>query len=162
MIALQEHDLAGKFMSGEGFTSSGNEGLKAGFYCGDGRVRDEGREDTEFVSHHEVQQRLVGDGVGAMIVCKFGMRDLVCPGTRVGFTEDLKVSLNLLVDTFSFSIRLWVVCSREGEIVVEELIKLLSKSRCELLSCPQNRVKFNSGSLLSHPPTPEHFCPASS
>ena len=30
------------------------------------------------------------------------------------------------------------------------------------MSYPQNCVKFNSGSPLSHPPTPEHFRPASS
>ena len=30
------------------------------------------------------------------------------------------------------------------------------------LSYPQNHIKYNSGSLLSHPPTLEHFCPASS
>ena len=32
----------------------------------------------------------------------------------------------------------------------------------EELSYPQNHIKFNSGSPLSHPPTPEHFHPASS
>ena len=31
----------------------------------------------------------------------------------------------------------------------------------ELVSYPQNHIKFNSGSPLSCPPTPEHFCPVS-
>ena len=44
-----------------------------------------------FISHHEIEQRLAGDEVRTVIVCKFGMGDLVCPGTRVGPTEDLKV-----------------------------------------------------------------------
>ena len=81
---------------------------------------------------------------------KFGMRDFICPGTRVGPTEDPEVHFNLLVDTFCFTVRLGVVGSGEGEIIVEEL------------SYPQNHVKFNSGSPFSCPPTPEHFRPASS
>ena len=57
-----------------------------------------------FISHHEVEWRLIGDGVGAVIVREFSMGDLVCPETRVGPAEDLKVCFNLLVDTFSFAV----------------------------------------------------------
>ena len=28
-----------------------------------------------FVSHHEVKQRLVGDGMGVVVVCEFSMGD---------------------------------------------------------------------------------------
>ena len=55
-----------------------------------------------------------------MIVGKFGVGDLVCPGTGVGSTENPKVSFNLLVDVFCFTVGLRVVCSGEGEVVVKE------------------------------------------
>ena len=85
-----------------------------------------------FISHYEIEWRLVGDRMRAVIVCKFGVGDLVCPGTRVGSAEDLKVHFNLLVDMFCFSVRLWVVCGGEGEVIVEEHSKLLSKGRGKL------------------------------
>ena len=62
-----------------------------------------------------------------VVVHKFGVGDLISPGTRVGSTEDPKVRFNLLVDTFCFAIGLWMVGGREGEVVVEEFSKLLSK-----------------------------------
>ena len=65
-----------------------------------------------FISHHEIERRLVCDGVGVVVVHEFGMGDFIGPGTRVGATEDPKVCFNLLVDTFCLSIRLRVV----GEI----------------------------------------------
>ena len=85
-----------------------------------------------FISHHEIEWRLTSDGMGAVIVGKFSRRDFVCPGTRVGPTEDPKVHFNLLVDAFGFTIRLEVVGSREGEIIVEEFAKLLGEGRGEL------------------------------
>ena len=53
---------------------------------------------------------------------EFCMGDFVCPGTRIGLAKDLKVCFNLLVDMFHFTVGLKVVCSREGEVVVEELV----------------------------------------
>ena len=85
-----------------------------------------------FISHHEIEQRLTSDGVGAVVVCKFGMGDLICPGTRVGSTEDPKVHFNFLVDMFCFAIRLGVIGGGEGEIIVEEFSKLLGEGRSEL------------------------------
>ena len=38
----------------------------------------------------------------------------------------------------------------------------LFKTVWDRMSYPQNCIKFNSRFLLSHPPTLEHFCPASS
>ena len=61
-----------------------------------------------FISHHEIEWGLVCDGVRAVIVGEFSMKDFVCPGTRVGPAEDPKVRFNLLVDTFCFTIRLKV------------------------------------------------------
>ena len=67
-----------------------------------------------FISHHEIEWRLIRDGVRVVVMGEFGMRDFVCPGTRVGSAEDPKVHFNLLVDTFSFSIRLRVIGGGEG------------------------------------------------
>ena len=39
-VVMRRHYLAGEFVCGEGFVSSGDEGLKMGFYCGNGGVGD--------------------------------------------------------------------------------------------------------------------------
>ena len=67
-----------------------------------------------------------------MIVGKFCMGDFVCPGTRVGSAEDLKVCFNLLVDTFSLAIQLEVVGGGEGEVIVEEFAEFFGKGRGKL------------------------------
>ena len=56
--------------------------------------------------------------VRAVVVGEFRVGDLVCPGTRVGSTEDLKICFNLLVDMFCLAIGLRVICSGEGEVIV--------------------------------------------
>ena len=85
-----------------------------------------------FISHHEIEWRLIGDGVRAVIVCKFSIGDLVSPGTRVASTEDPKVCFNLLVNVFSFTIRLRVIHGQEGEVVVKESPQFLDKGGCKL------------------------------
>ena len=39
-VVSRGHDLAGELVRSEGFVSSGNEGFKTGFYCGDRGIRD--------------------------------------------------------------------------------------------------------------------------
>ena len=51
---------------------------------------------------------------------------------------------NLLVDTFCFAIRLWVVGSREGEVIVEELAKLLGEGRGELRTSVRDNFVIES------------------
>ena len=63
---------------------------------------------------------------------EFCVGDCVSPGTRVGSAEDPKIRFNLLVDTFSFTIRLRVVGGGQGEVVIEEFSKLLGKGRGKL------------------------------
>ena len=46
----------GELVWGKGFVLSSDEGLKVGFYCGDGRVGDYRREGTRFISHHEIER----------------------------------------------------------------------------------------------------------
>ena len=85
-----------------------------------------------FISHHKIEWGLVCDGMRAVVVGKLHMGDLISPGTWVGSTEDLEVCFNLLVDTFCFTIRLWMVGSGEGEVIVQEFSKLLGEDRGEL------------------------------
>ena len=85
-----------------------------GFDCRDRGVGDYRRKGTEFISHHEVEQRLVGDRMGVVIVGEFSMRDVIGPGSGVVFTEDPKVRFDFLVYPFSLSVRLGIIGSGEG------------------------------------------------
>ena len=67
-----------ELMSGEGFVAGGGKGFETGFYGGDRGVGNHRRKGTGFISHHEIEQRLIGDGVGAVIVGEF------CVGDRFG------------------------------------------------------------------------------
>ena len=62
-------------MGGEGFVTSSREGLEAGFYGGDRGIGDYQGEGTGFISHHEIERGLTGDGVRAVIVGEFCMGD---------------------------------------------------------------------------------------
>ena len=73
----------GKFMCGKGFMLCGDEGLKTGSYCRNGRVRDYGGKGIGFISHHEVEQRLICDKIRAVIMSEFCMRDFISLRTRV-------------------------------------------------------------------------------
>ena len=67
--------MSRKFMSGEGFVVGGREGSKAGFHCGNGSVGDHRGKSTGFISHHEIERGLTGDGMRAVIVGEFCMGD---------------------------------------------------------------------------------------
>ena len=66
-------------MSGEGFVAGGGEGFEAGFYCGDRGVGDYRGKGTGFISHHEIERRLVRDRMGAVVVGKFCVGDRFRP-----------------------------------------------------------------------------------
>ena len=67
-----------------------------------------------------------------MIVGEFGMGDVIGPRSRVVPTEDPKVHFDFLVYPFGFSVRLRVVGSGEGKVVLQEFSKFLSEGGCEL------------------------------
>ena len=71
----------------------------------------------EFVTHHEVEWSLIGDGVRAMIVSKFCVGDVIGPGSGVISTEDPQVSFDFLVYSFGFSVKLGVVGGGEGKVI---------------------------------------------
>ena len=63
----------------------------------------------------------------AVVVSEFSVSYQICPQGGVISAEDSKVCFNFLVDPFHFSIRLGVIGSREGEVVVKELSEFLGK-----------------------------------
>ena len=62
-----------------------------------------------FVAHHEVERRLISDGVRAVIVGEFGVGDVISPRSGVVPTKDPKVHFYFLVYSFGFSVRLGMV-----------------------------------------------------
>ena len=62
-------------MSSEGFVTGGGEGFKMGFYCGNGGIRDHRGKGMGFISHHEIERRLVRDRMRAVIVSEFCVGD---------------------------------------------------------------------------------------
>ena len=73
------HDLSHKLMSGEGFITGSGESFKAGFYGGDRGVGDYQGKGTGFISHHEIERRLVCDGMRTVVVGEFGVGDRFGP-----------------------------------------------------------------------------------
>ena len=65
-------------MSSKGFVAGGGEGFKVSFYGGDRGVGNYRGKGTGFISHHEIERGLIGDGVRAVIVGEF------CVGNRFG------------------------------------------------------------------------------
>ena len=102
------------------------------FDCRNRRVRDYGREGTGFISHHEIEWGLIHDRVRVVVVGEFSMGDFISSGTWVVTTGDLKVCFHLLVDMFSFAIRLGVIGNGERQVVVEEFPEFLGKDGGEL------------------------------
>ena len=85
-----------------------------GFDCRDSGVRDYRGKGAGFIAHHEVEWRLIGDGVRAVIVSEFGVGDVIGPRSGVVSAEDPKVRFDFLVYSFGFSIRLGMVGGRKG------------------------------------------------
>ena len=79
-----------------------------------------------------------------MVVSELHMGDLIGPGTGVGPTEDLEVHFNFLIDMFHFSIKLEVIDSREGEVIVHEFPKPLDKGGGELWTSVRDNLVIES------------------
>ena len=110
--------MSRKLMSGEGFIISGREGFKTGFYCGNGGIRDHRGKGTGFISHYEIEQGLVRDGMRAVIMSEFCVGDRFGPRCGIIAAEDTKVDFDFLVDSFSFAVRLGVIGGGEGKVVM--------------------------------------------
>ena len=73
------HDLVSKVMGGKGFILSRSKGLKVIFHSGKVGVRDDGGKGMRFEAHHEKEQRLASDQVGAVVVHEFCVEDHLRP-----------------------------------------------------------------------------------
>ena len=81
---------------------------------------DDRRQGVGFISHHEKEWGLGSGRVWVVVVGKFHIGYRLCPQGGVISTEDLEVGFSFLVDSFSFFIRLGVIGSGEGEIIVKK------------------------------------------
>ena len=108
------HNLLSHFMSSESFIAGCGKGFQTGFYGREGGVGDDRRKGMGFIPHHEVEWRLVGDRIRAVIVCKFGMGDSFRPRCRIIAAEDLEIGFYLLVYSLSFAIGLRMIGSGKG------------------------------------------------
>ena len=91
-------------MSREGFVAGGRKGFKAGFYGGDRGVGDYRGKGTGFISHHEIEWRLTGDGMGAVIVGEFSVGDRFGPRCGIVAAEDAEVGFDFLIDSLCFAV----------------------------------------------------------
>lgn len=73
-----------------------------------------------FISKEEGKQENLGRMVRSGVMLEFSGGEKISPGSTVVSTEDAEIGLNFLVSSFSLSIGLRVVCSRESDIIVEE------------------------------------------
>ena len=62
------------------------------------------------------------------------MGNRFCPGSWLISTEDVEIGLNLLINAFGFSIRLWVIGSGEDKVILEYTFKFFGKLGGELRS----------------------------
>ena len=67
-----------------------------------------------FISHHEIEQRLVGDGMGVVVMSEFCMGDRFGPRCGIIAAENTKIGLDFLIDLFRFSVRLRVIGGGKG------------------------------------------------
>ena len=62
-----------------------------------------------FISHHEIERGLIGDGMRAMVVSEFCVGDRFGPRCGVVAAKDTKIGLDFLIDSFRLTVGLWVV-----------------------------------------------------
>ena len=67
-----------------------------------------------FISHHEIERRLIGDGVRAVVVGEFCVGDRFGPRCGIIAAKDAKVGFDFLVDLFRFAVGLWVISGGNG------------------------------------------------
>ena len=71
-----------------------------------------------FISHHEIERRLIGDGVRAVVVGEFCVGDRFGPRCGIIAAKDTEVGFDFLINSFSFAIGLRVIGGGEGEVIV--------------------------------------------
>ena len=74
-----------------------------------------------FISKHEVEWGFPGRKMRAVIVYKFGHRDVIYPCFMVRATKEVEIGFNFLIELFSFSISLRVIGSGKGNFISRDL-----------------------------------------
>ena len=62
-----------------------------------------------------------------MVMGEFCMGNRIGPCSWLVIAKDTEVGLDLLVYSFSLSVRLWVIGGREGKVVLEDASKFLGE-----------------------------------
>ena len=65
-----------------------------------------------------IERGLIGDRMRAVIVSEFCVGDQFGPRCGIIAAKDTKVGFDFLVDSFCFTVGLWMIGSGEGKVVV--------------------------------------------
>ena len=87
-----------------------------------------------FVFHHEIEWKLISDGMRAVVMCEFGVGNRFQSGCGIIAAEHAKVGFYLLIYSFCFAVGLRMVSGREGEVIVQEFSEFASEGGGELRS----------------------------
>ena len=85
-----------------------------------------------FMAIEEGKWRFLGGAMGGGIVVEFGSREKLCPRYRVIGTKNTKINLKFLIGSFSLSIGLGVIGSRQLNIIFQEVSQFSCKGRSKL------------------------------
>jgi hypothetical protein len=119
-------------MAGESFFAYLGEGGEAFFYSRDicwGKCKGDS---SGFISHHEEEWRGVTSTVFVGVVDEFSEGKVLGPFSGGRTAVDAKVGFKFLVKTFSLSIGLWMISSRQCNFVAKEASELFCELRGEL------------------------------
>ena len=90
--------ITGMFQEGESMFKRGEEGLSYFWVI------------SQFISEDKAKQRLLHGRMSCRVVCKFCHWNEFRPLIRLSLAEHPKVHFYFLVDSFHFSICLWMIC----------------------------------------------------
>jgi hypothetical protein len=121
-----------EIVTSNGFFSSLLEISNSIFCSRDGGVQKNVRNTSGFISHHEEKWGGIMGVVFSMIMNEFCHGKVLDPIKRCRAAVDAKVGFQFLVQMFSLSISLRVVCCGEGDFIVKESSKFFGEFRGEL------------------------------
>ena len=85
--------------------------LDIDFLC----LRIGGRDEGRGVAYHELEGGCSSCRVDTVVVCHFCINEVVGPVAGLVFDEDAQIQLQFLIDSFSRSVALRVICGGDGE-----------------------------------------------
>ena len=114
------HSLPGQIMSGEGLFSYRQEGVKSVLYGGERSFGNDCGKGTRFVSHHEIEWRLVSYGMRMVIVSEFCEGNVLHPGGGIQSTENSEISFEFLIYSLGFPVGLRMISCGQCEFITKE------------------------------------------